>query len=79
MINQNIDTLIYNYVSHCRFKKGLNPKTLKAYQTDLTQFAQFIKGNDGGCNKENLQAYIALEFRAIPANRGTPCRNSSIL
>lgn len=63
MDNHNSDTLIQNYLVHCKFEKGLNSKTLKAYRIDLTQFTDFIKGIHGSWCKEDLQAYIASLHR----------------
>ncbi len=60
MDNCNIDTLIQDYLAHCKFEKGLSPKTLKAYKIDLTQFADFIKQSHKLCCKEDLHAYIAF-------------------
>lgn len=33
---------IQNFISHCKFEKNLSTKTIKAYQTDLTQFQKFL-------------------------------------
>lgn len=37
-----LSTLLTDYIEHCQHRKELNPKTLKAYQIDLGQFAAFI-------------------------------------
>ena len=37
-----ITTAIKGFISHCRFEKNLSLKTVKAYQTDLYQFQQFL-------------------------------------
>ncbi len=60
MDNHNIDALIQDYLAHCKFEKGLSPKTLKSYKIDLTQFACFIKQSHDLCCKEDLHTYIAL-------------------
>lgn len=36
-----LSTLLADYMEYCQYRKELNSKTLKAYQTDLSQFAQF--------------------------------------
>ena len=54
-----IETAIRNYLNHCRFEKGLDSKTIKAYQIDLLQFSAFIQKEGNSYCKENLQAYIA--------------------
>ena len=33
---------VKNYLEYCHTQKGLNPKTLKAYSTDLHQFISFF-------------------------------------
>lgn len=48
------------YIEHCRYEKGLDPKTLKAYSTDIGQFIQFVTETQKGCSKETLQAYIVV-------------------
>jgi integrase/recombinase XerD len=34
---------IEGFLFHCRYEKNLSPKTLKAYETDLRQFAAFLQ------------------------------------
>lgn len=55
----NTTTLIDGYIAYCKVEKGLDSKTLKAYQIDLRQFDNFIQSTDGCLSKENLQAYLA--------------------
>ena len=38
-MNKSITNHISNYLSFCRANKRLDPKTIKAYMIDLTQFA----------------------------------------
>ena len=40
-------TIVENYLTYCEMQKGLDPKTLKAYRTDLGQFISF-------CNNTNI-------------------------
>lgn len=51
--------LIIDYLTHCKYEKGLDSKTLKAYKIDLSQFDSYIVDISGTYNKESLQAYIA--------------------
>lgn len=37
---------ISHFLFHCRYEKNLNPKTLKAYDTDLRQMLGFLAGSD---------------------------------
>ena len=59
MDNFNIDQCILSYLSHCKYEKGLSFQTLKAYQIDLEQFAQFIKNEMRSPSKDVLQSYIS--------------------
>ena len=36
-----VDEAIRGFLFHCRYEKNLSPKTLRAYETDLRQFAAF--------------------------------------
>lgn len=51
--------IIQNYLNHCKFEKGLDAKTLKAYRIDLTQFDTFVTETGGKYDKESIQAYTA--------------------
>lgn len=51
------------FLSHCRYEKNLNPKTLKAYETDLRQLAEFLASDSSAedvsaIGKTELRAYI---------------------
>lgn len=54
---------ISQFLFHCRYEKNLNPKTLKAYATDLRQMDEFL-ARGGGVNavslveKTELRGYI---------------------
>jgi len=41
-----LQTTINEFLTHCKFEKNLNSKTLKAYKTDLSQFLNFIENED---------------------------------
>lgn len=58
MNTQNIGTQIRDYLIHCKYEKNLNPKTQKAYEIDLRQYAQFAKTKGSAYCKECLQLYI---------------------
>lgn len=40
LLLENLGEIIYRFLFHCRYEKALNDKTIKAYETDLTQFEQ---------------------------------------
>lgn len=49
---------IQSYIQDCRYRKELNPKTLKAYQIDLGQFMQFLAEKKCVADKEGITAYL---------------------
>lgn len=56
-----IEKLLKDYFFHCMYEKNLNPKTLRAYASDIEQFKtfkniEFMDIND--VNKEVLKEYI---------------------
>ncbi|MBQ7898372.1 MAG: tyrosine-type recombinase/integrase [Bacteroidales bacterium] len=59
MDESNINPIIQNYLNHCKYEKGLDAKTLKAYRIDLTQFDAFVTEIRGKYDKESIQAYTA--------------------
>lgn len=54
----NVNMLIAQYLSYCKYEKGLDSKTQKAYKTDLLQFADYIMDRGFELSKDNLQAYL---------------------
>ena len=58
MEQRNVTMLIAQYLSYCKYEKGLDAKTQKAYKTDLLQFADYISGKESDLSKDNLQAYL---------------------
>lgn len=56
---QNLQDWISRYLLDCRFQKGLDSKTLKAYRIDLEQFSIFITRNDLDLTREGLVEYIS--------------------
>lgn len=54
---------ISQFLFHCRYEKNLNPKTLKAYATDLRQMNEFLAGARGVdavalIDRSELRGYI---------------------
>lgn len=58
MEQRSVNMLIAQYLSHCKYEKGLDVKTQKAYKTDLRQFADYITDRGAELSKDNLQAYL---------------------
>lgn len=63
MENNNINVLMTQYLSYCKLEKGLDPKTLKAYKTDLLQFEIFIQSHNNSLSRENLHEYLSILHR----------------
>jgi len=50
--------IINQYLEFCKYPKGLNPKTIKAYRIDLTQFYNFICSYNKEMDKSGITSYI---------------------
>ena len=55
----SIHETIKEYIQYCREQRRLDKKTIKAYQNDLTQFADFCGQNDLFVAKDVIKSYIA--------------------
>ena len=58
-----IGEVIKGFLFHCEFEKNLSLKTLRAYTTDLEQFAVYIKGTEDekrfkSMTKDTLKSYL---------------------
>lgn len=51
-------TNISQYLDHCKYEKGLDANTLKAYKIDLMQYCEYAEQVDKDYSKESLQSYI---------------------
>lgn len=56
---QNLQHWISRYLQDCQYQKGLDPKTIKAYRIDLTQFSAFINQRGSELTREGIMEYIA--------------------
>lgn len=56
---QELQKWISQYLLDCRYQKGLDSKTIKAYQIDLMQFSAFMDQNCSVLSKDGITAYIA--------------------
>lgn len=59
MENFNFAQLTQGYLNHCKYEKGLDEKTMKAYRIDLAQYANTSSDLNLLLSKEHLQSYIA--------------------
>lgn len=65
----NLQEVIGAYITYCVEQKTLSPKTTKAYQTDLHQFADYSQNT---FDREHIQSYITLlhkQFKPKTAKR----------
>lgn len=63
------------FLDDCRYMKGLNDKTLKAYSIDLRQFSEFCTGKELN-NKDVIEEYIKelyLKYKPKTAKRKIAC------
>ena len=56
---QGLQDWISRYLLDCKYQKGLDSKTLKAYRIDLEQFSALISQNDLELTREGLMEYIS--------------------
>lgn len=49
---------IEKYLYFCRLQKGLDEKTVKAYQNDLKQFLEYMQLQDDMLSKQALSSYV---------------------
>lgn len=54
----NLQKEVEDYLQDCRYRKELDPKTLKAYQIDLGQFMQFLGEKKCKADKEGITSYL---------------------
>lgn len=58
---------IRKYLEYCHYRKHLNAKTLKAYRTDLTQYANFCSDSPDYLSREAVDHFLtALHKRYKP-------------
>ena len=53
----NLPSQMQRFVNHCKIRKALNDKTIKAYKIDLRQFAQFT---DNKFSKDVICQYVDM-------------------
>jgi integrase/recombinase XerD len=53
---------ISQFLFHCRYEKNLNPKTLKAYATDLRQMSEFLARDHTAAGVEQIDRAVLREY-----------------
>lgn len=56
---QDLQHGISQYLRDCKYQKGLDPKTIKAYRIDLAQFSAFMADGNWSLTREGVMAYIS--------------------
>ena len=56
---RKLDKLLKDYLKYCKTIKKLDPKTLKAYQIDLTQFQTFVLTQSDFTDKSAINEFIS--------------------
>ena len=56
---QDLQHGISQYLRDCKYQKGLDPKTIKAYRIDLAQFSTFMADSNWSLTREGVMAYIS--------------------
>ncbi len=56
---QDLQHEISQYLRDCKYQKGLDTKTIKAYRIDLAQFSAFLTDGNWNLTREGIMAYIS--------------------
>lgn len=59
----SLNELITGYIEYCEYRKRLNAKTLKAYQIDLKQYADFCTTSSESFSKKSVDNFITSLHR----------------
>ncbi len=62
-----MDRLIDDFLYHLRFERGLSPRTVVAYESDLGQAADFLLGRNKdflACDRADLEAFLVSRAEA---------------
>lgn len=59
----NLSETINQYLEFCKYMKGLSSKSIKAYSTDLKQFAEWCKNDFDWCSKQIIEEYLMLLYK----------------
>lgn len=72
-MNTTTSSTIEGYLNYCKMQKRLDPKTIKAYRIDLTQFSDFLKNSDihsfSVSDIESFIGYLNENFKPKTAKR----------
>lgn len=62
-----MDRLLDDFLYHLRFERGLSPRTVVAYESDLGQAWDFLAGRSQdlvGCDRSDLEAFLVARAEA---------------
>lgn len=54
----NLSTWYAQYLSACKFQKGLDDKTIKAYRIDLLQFIRFLEQHSFPLSRDGVTEFV---------------------
>ena len=63
-----MDTIIEakeSFIFHCKFEKGLSPKTIESYNLDIRQFIEFLNKESHSIKLAGIDKIILKEFLQI--------------
>ena len=72
---KDLEKLIHIFMDECKYMKGLNDKTLKAYSIDLKQYVIFCTNREW-CLRETVEEYIKalyMKYKPKTAKRKIAC------
>ena len=59
LMSNHIPSIIEDYLNYCKTQKRLDPKTIKAYRIDLTQFSDFSESlNINALSSSDIECFI---------------------
>ena len=59
LMSNHIPSIIEDYLNYCKTQKRLDPKTIKAYRIDLTQFSDFFESlNINALSSSDIECFI---------------------
>lgn len=62
---KTLDKMLDDYLQHCLVRKGLDPKTIRAYRADLNDFLLYIEAKNGDfLDRESIGNYIDTLHRS---------------
>lgn len=58
-----------NFIFHCRFEKGLSPKTIQTYTSDINQFTDLLSNKNYSKKLKKIDKVVLKEFLQLLSNK----------